>query len=293
MARIWFLGLGNMGIGMAMRLVEAGHEVSVYNRTKSKAAPLKAAGATVAASPREAARGADAVFSMVGDDAASKAMWLGEDGALSTGLAPGTFAIECSTLSYEWVGALSQQMKAVGLRYIDCPVTGLPDAAAAGALTLLVGADENDLDAVRDILAPLNAEIIHFGTPGTGTAYKLMVNLIGAIQIASIAEGMVIAKQAGLDFDKVAYALGKGQAAAPQVMRTVGRILADDHGDEILFSGKLRLKDATYGLNLAQGLGVEANFGKTAVDTYARLGDLGIDDDNETNVFYAIKMDKS
>lgn len=210
MARIGFLGLGNMGLGMAMRLVEAGHEVSVYNRTASKAAPLEAAGATVAATPRAAAIGAEAVFSMVGDDAASKAMWLGEDGALAADLGPGTFAVECSTLSYEWVGALSQQMKDKGLRYIDCPVTGLPDAAAAGALTMLVGADDADLEAAQEILAPLNAEIIHFGAAGTGTAYKLMVNLIGAIQIASIAEGMVIAKQAGLDFDKVAYALGKG-----------------------------------------------------------------------------------
>ena len=290
MARIGFLGLGNMGKGMALRLVEAGHDVTVYNRTRAKAESLVSLGVKVADTPREAAAGADAVFSMVGDDAASGAMWLGEDGALVAVMAPDAFIIECSTISYDWVKELSETVKKQGLRYIDCPVTGLPDAAAAGELVLLVGAADDDLDAARTLFDPLAKEIIHFGGIGTGTVYKLMVNLVGAIQIASIAEGMVIAEKGGLDMEKVGYALGIGQAAAPQVMRTVGRILADDHDQNILFSGKLRLKDASYGVELARSLGVEAQFGQTAVDTYARLGDMGIDDDNETNVVKAIKV---
>jgi len=170
-------------------------------------------------------------------------------------------------------------------------VTGLPDAAAAGQLVLLLGADDADLKAAEPLLSPLNKEIIHFGIVGTGTVYKLMVNLIGAIQIASIGEGMTIAKQGGLDLDKVAYALGIGQAAAPQVMRSVGRFIADDHDQNIVFSGKLRLKDASYGLDLARSLGVDADFGQVAVDTFARLGELGLDEQNETAVIKAVGVE--
>ena len=290
MARIGFIGLGNMGRGMALRLAGAGHEVVAYNRTRVRAEALADSGIRVADTPRAAAQDADAVFSMVGDDAASNAVWLGEDGALAAQMAPGGFVIECSTLSYDWVKELSRQVKAKGLRYIDCPVTGLPDAAAAGELVLLVGADEADLQAATPLLSSLNKEIIHFGAVGTGTIYKLMVNLIGAIQIASIAEGMVIAQQGGLDIEKVSYALGIGQAAAPQVMRSVGRFIADDHGRDIVFSGRLRLKDARYGVELAQSLGVNADFGQTAVDAYARLGKLGLDEQNETAVIKAVGL---
>ncbi len=293
MARIAFLGLGNMGRGMALRLVHAGHEVRVYNRTHAKAEALTGSGVEIAASPRAAADKADAVFSMVGDDAASRAMWMADDGALASGLDAGTFVIECSTLSYDWVRELAHRVTSMGLRYIDCPVTGLPEAAAAGKLTLLVGAAEADMEAVRPLLEALNDEIIYFGKVGTGTAYKLMVNLIGAIQIASIAEGMVMARKAGLDLEKTAYALAKGQAASPQVVRNVKRMVADDHDQNVVFSGKLRVKDARYGVALARGLGIEADFGQTAVDAYARLAELGIDDQNESNVIHAIKIKDS
>ena len=288
MARIGFLGLGNMGKGMALRLAAAGHEVVAYNRTRAKAEALQSSGIQVADTPRAAAQNADAVFSMGSDDTASRAMWLGEDGALAAQMAPGAFIIECSTLSYDWVKVLSQQVKAQGLHYIDCPVTGLPDAAAAGQLVLLVGAEDSDLKAATPLMLPLNKEIIHFGAVGTGTAYKLMLNLIGAIQIASIAEGMVIAEKAGLDLEKVAHALSLGQAASLQVMRSVKRIIADDHNKDIVFSGKLRLKDASYGVELARALGVDPEFGQVAVDAYARLGELGLDEQNETAVIKTV-----
>jgi len=288
MARIGFLGLGNMGRGMAQRLANAGHEVVAYNRTRARAEALQGSGIKVADTPRAAAHGVDAVISMVGDDVASRAMWLGEDGALAAQMAPDAFVIECSTLSYNWVKELGQQVKAQGLRYIDCPVTGLPDAAAAGQLVLLAGAQDSDLKAATPLLASLNKEIIHFGDVGTGTVYKLMLNLIGAIQIASIAEGMAIAEKAGLDLEKVNHALSLGQAASLQVMRSVKRIIADDHDKDIVFSGRLRLKDASYGVELAHALGVAPEFGQVAVDAFAKLEGLGLEEHNETVVCKAV-----
>ena len=292
MARIGFLGLGNMGKGMALRLAVAGHEVRAYNRTRAKAEALQGSGIEVADTPRDAAHDVDAVFSMVGDDQASRTMWLGEDGGLAAQMAPGALVIECSTLSYNWVNELGAQAKTQGLRYIDCPVTGLPDAAAAGQLVLLAGADNSDLEAATPLLTALNKEIIHFGAIGTGTAYKLMLNLIGAIQIASIAEGMVIAEKAGLDLEKVNHALGLGQAASLQVMRSVKRIIADDHHKDIVFSGKLGLKDASYGVELAHALGVDPKFGQVAVDAFAKLAELGLEEHNETVVIKAVGVEE-
>lgn len=283
MAKAAFIGLGNMGAGMAGCLLRAGHEVALYNRSRAKAEPLAAQGARIAASPREAVEGAEAVFAMVSDDAASRAVWLGDDGVLAGDPAPSAFAVECSTLSYDWVGELTAAAASKGLRYIDCPVTGLPDVAAAGELTLLVGAEPDDLAACRPLLAALSADIVHFGPVGAGTAYKLMINLMGAVQIAGVAEGLAIAEKAGLDLKTVVETLAKGQAASPQVVRNAQRIADDHHDSEILFTGRLRHKDADYGVRLAEGLGVEAAFGKVAVEAFRKLSET-YPDVNESKI---------
>lgn len=283
MSRVGFLGLGRMGSGMAGRLLADGHDVVVWNRSAHRAAPLVTAGALAVPTPREAAEGADAVVVMVSDDAASRSVWDGPDGLLA-GAAAGTLAVECSTLSHAWVLELAALARGRGLRYVDCPVTGLPDAAAAGGLTLLVGADDADLAAVRPLLEPLSAAVLHFGPVGAGTAYKLIVNLMGAVQIAGVAEGMAMAERAGLDLDLVAGAIESGQAASPQVVRNARRIVAGDHADPVVFSGRLRHKDADYGVRLAASLGVDARLGSVALAGLDRLLELGLGEANESAV---------
>lgn len=284
MARIAFLGTGNMGRGMAGRLLAAGHEMALYNRTAAKAEALADQGARVAATPRDAAEGAEAVFVMVGDDEAADAVWSGEDGAFAAGTAPEAFAIECSTLSHDWVMAFAPKARERGFRHIDCPVTGRPENAAQGELTLLVGAGDADLEAARPLLEPLCAEIIHFGPIGAGTAYKLMVNLMGTVQIAATAEGLLIAEKAGLDMEKVGYALGRGAAASRQVVRNSRRMVDADHEDDVTFSGRWRLKDALYGLRLAEKLGQDAALGRAAAEAYQKLVDAGLGELSESKV---------
>jgi 3-hydroxyisobutyrate dehydrogenase len=287
MARIAVIGLGRMGRGMAGRLLAAGHDVTVHNRTPGRDGALVASGAHRAGTPGEAARGVDAVFVMVSDDDASRAVWQGPDGVLTSGTgegpAPGAFAVECSTLSHERVGRLAAAAAAQGLRYVDCPVTGLPDAAAAGTLTLLVGADDADLAAARPLLEPLCAELLHFGPVGAGTAYKLIINLMGAVQIAAAAEGMALAERAGLDLQQVARAIASGQAASPQVVRNSRRMADGDH-DDVVFSGRLRRKDTDYGVRLADALGMAAPFGRAALDGLDRLIAGGHGDRNESSI---------
>jgi 3-hydroxyisobutyrate dehydrogenase len=285
MADIAFIGLGKMGSGMVSRLLIAGHSVKVYNRTAAKVEPVVRAGAQLMATPREACEGADAVISMTSDDGSSRALWLGGEGILAAELAAGAFAIECSTLSHDWVLELSAKAQRRGLRYIDAPVTGLPDMAAAGKLTLLVGARAEDLDDCRALLAAFSERIIHFGAVGTGTAYKLIVNMLGAVQIASAAESMAIAERAGLDLALVADALASGQAASPQVVRNTRRMVEGDHDSDIVFTPKLRLKDVRYALQLAHKLGVGSPFGALAGDAFAELIELGDAHASESKVF--------
>lgn len=284
MSRIAFLGLGRMGAGMAGRLLAARHDVAVFNRTASRAEPLVRAGARLAASPREACEGAEAVVAMTADDVSSRAVWLGEHGALAASLAPQAFAIECSTLTHAWVTTLARAARERDLRYIDAPVTGLPQAAAAGELTLLVGAEPHELEAARPLLDTFANRIFQFGPVGAGTIYKLVVNLIGSVQIASAAEGLALAERAGLDLEKVVDAIAVSQAASPQVVRNTRRMVERGFDRDVVFTALLRLKDVDYALALADSLGVGAPFGDAARAAFRRLVDLGGSEDHEARV---------
>jgi 3-hydroxyisobutyrate dehydrogenase len=278
MTKVAFIGLGRMGHGMAGRYLDAGFTVAVWNRSKAKAEDLIARGARWALSPADAADGADAVVTMVADDEASRAVWLGRDGAAVTAKA-GTLAIECSTVSYRHALDLARELRGRGLVYIDSPVTGLPDAAASGKLTLLVGAEPADLQRARPYLAPLSTTIRHFGAVGTGTVYKLINNLMGAIQIAGIAEGLAIAEQAGLDMKLVLEAIETGVAGSPQVIRHSRRMAARNFSGAT-FTAALRHKDAAYAVALAESLLSDAPLmGRAAVEAYARAKSHAPDDD--------------
>ncbi len=278
MTKVAFIGLGRMGHGMAGRYLDAGFTVAVWNCSKAKAEDLIGRGARWAASPADAADGADAVVTMLSDDEASRTVWLGKDGA-ATKMKAGTLAIECSTVSYQHALDLAGELRGRGFVYVDSPVTGLPDAAAAGKLTLLVGAEPADLEKARPFLAPLSATIRHFGAVGTGTVYKLINNLMGAIQIAGIAEGLAIAEQAGLDMKLVLEAVETGVAASPQVIRHSKRMAARDFSGAT-FTAALRHKDAAYAVKLAESLlSAPPLMGRAAVQSYDRAKAYAPDDD--------------
>jgi 3-hydroxyisobutyrate dehydrogenase-like beta-hydroxyacid dehydrogenase len=278
MPHVAFIGLGRMGHGMAGRYLDAGFSVAVWNRSRAKAEDLIARGARWASSPGDAAIGADAVVTMVADDEASRTVWLGAGGAASS-MKPGALAIECSTVSYQHALDMARELKSRALISVDCPVTGLPDAAASGKLTLLVGADAGDLEKARPFLEPVGSTIRHFGAVGSGTVYKLINNLMGAIQIAGIAEGLAIAEQAGLDMKLVLEAVETGVAASPQVIRHSKRMAMRNFAGAT-FTSALRHKDAAYAVALAESLLAESPLvGRAAVDAYARAKAIAPDDD--------------
>lgn len=273
MLKVALLGLGIMGSGMAQNLLKAGFPLSVYNRTRAKAVPLGDQGARVADTPRAAAEGADVVIAMVGDDAASRAIWLGADGALA-GASSGAVLVECSTLSLDWVRQLAGLAAERGLTLLDSPVTGSKDAAAAGELKLIVGGDPAALERARPALEAISQRIYHFGPTGAGATVKLVNNLMGAVQIAALAEGLLLAERAGLDMQQVVPFIINAAPGSPIVKGKAARIAARDY-DDTQFALRWMHKDASYALAAANEYGVPMPTLAAARELYQMAKGLG------------------
>ncbi len=278
MTHVTVLGLGIMGSGIAHNILKAGYPLTVYNRTKEKAAPLIDAGAQWADSPALAAQHADVVISMVGDDVASRAMWLGAnsapaDGAFAT-MHPHSVAVECSTLSLDWIREWHTEAQQHGLKSIESPVAGSKLAAEAGTLTLLVGGEADVLARARPILATFSNNIVHFGPATSGTLYKLINNLQGGIHLQALSEGLVMAERAGLNMDTVLEAVLSGAASSPMVKGKAARVIDRDYED-VHFTIKWMYKDLTYALRAADELGVPAPLVAAAREVYKMALQLG------------------
>jgi 3-hydroxyisobutyrate dehydrogenase len=254
MKRIALIGLGTMGRGIAANLLKGGFELHVYNRSKEKAAPLISLGAVWAESPSVAASRAELVIAVVGDDAASKAVWFGQDGALA-GAKPGTYVVECSTLSLAWVRELYAAVQAKGLKFVDAPMAGSKPAAASGAISLYVGAEQEVFKAIQPVLQSFSRSQIHFGPPSSGVAYKLINNMMAAAQVAALGEGMALASKAGLNMDTVLQAVNDGVLASMVVKMKAPNVIARKH-DDVLFALRWMHKDMTYALRIGDELGV-------------------------------------
>jgi 3-hydroxyisobutyrate dehydrogenase len=288
MAKIAFLGAGAMGRAMVPNLARSGHMVRVYNRTIAKARQLESSGATAAATIAEAVDGADAIFSMVIDDEASRAVWCGPGGVLESA-APGTLAIESSTVSNAWLRDLGGRAAAEGLRFLDCPVAGRPDAAAAAQLVVFVGGAPADVEAARPMLQAMSRRIVHFGAVGTGNAFKLIYNLLGAIQVAALAESMNACELAGIDLDAAADAFSDGNTGSPHVKRHSRHMAEDKHDDPIGFTPRGRLKDIGYGIDYQEQIGGQALVGHGAAALFQEMIDIGWGERNDSEAINGLR----
>jgi 3-hydroxyisobutyrate dehydrogenase len=256
-----------MGGGMAARLIDAGFGVAAWNRTPARAEPLARKGASIAATPARAAADADVVISIVADDTASREVWLGRDGALSSARL-GTIAIECSTVSPPWIAELAREARTRGCDLIDAPVLGSRPHAHDGQLTFLVGGDAEVLDRVRPILDPMSRAIVHLGPLGSGARMKLVNNFMAGVQAATLAEALAMAEAAGLQLDAAFPVLANGAPGSPLV-KTVGpRMLARDY--DVNFALELMRKDLTYAIAEAARHGVTLSTAEAARALYDR-----------------------
>jgi len=295
MQNVALLGLGIMGNGIARNLLKAGFPLTVYNRTRAKAEPLAALGATVADSPRDAAVDADIVIAMVGDDQASQAVWLGEPstgsersgGALAVAPAKAVL-VECSTLSLAWVRELAGRCAALGLDFLDAPVTGSKEAAEAGELKLMVGGEAAALERARPALESISTQLIHFGPSGAGALIKLINNLMIATQVAVLAEGLNLAAQGDLDMAQVVPFLINAGPASPVVKAKAPLMAARNYDAQ--FALKWMHKDATYALRAADEYGVPMPTLAAAREVYQLAKGLGYGDNDFAAVFEALRQ---
>ncbi len=270
------LGLGIMGGGVAARLLSAGFPLSVYNRNRERTAKFADAGALVAASPREAAARAEIVISMVADDAASRSVWLGADGALA-GVSPGSLLLESSTLSVDWVRELGAAAAQKKCDFLDAPVTGSKPHAATGELFFMVGGSVAGFARARDVLSVLGREALHLGPNGSGALVKLINNFVCGVQAASFAEAISLVNASGLDREKCISVLANSALASPLIKRMLTSMAADDFTPN--FPLKLMTKDIGYAIQEAAKCGVPLQTAAPALEVFKQavkegLGDL-------------------
>jgi 3-hydroxyisobutyrate dehydrogenase len=265
---IAFLGAGRMGYGMITNLHKAGHRVTVYNRSLEPLKALADIGIRCAGTPAEAAAGANFVMSMVTDDKASSTLWEGPAGALEANAAPGAVAIESSTVSVRRVKELSNAASRRGLAFLDCPVAGRPAAALAGSLTVFAGGAVDALERARPVLSAISHKLFHFGPSGSGIAFKLLYNAVGATQIACLAEAMAACRMAGLDLAAASQALSEGGTGSPHVKLHAAIMASGQYSNPPAFTPAGRIKDLEYAIELMAGCGVDAGVSIAALSAY-------------------------
>jgi 3-hydroxyisobutyrate dehydrogenase len=258
-------GLGTMGAGMARQLLSAGYSTSVYNRSRERAVSLESAGATVVDSPRAAAQKADIVISMVSDDNASRAVWLGENGALS-GVKRGALLIESSTLTVEWVKELAHAAQQRQCDFVDAPVTGSKPQAEAGELLFLAGGTENAVQRARPLFDAMGRGVVHVGETGSGALLKLINNFLCGVQAASMAEALGWLQAANLNPAEAIKVLGEGAPGSPILRRTAER--ATQHDFTPAFSLRLMIKDLMYAVQEASRSGLELHTAMAALERF-------------------------
>ncbi|HUI57244.1 MAG TPA: NAD(P)-dependent oxidoreductase [Bryobacteraceae bacterium] len=275
MQSVALLGLGNMGAGMARRLLKAGFALTVYNRTRARAEALAADGAAVAVSPREAAEHADIVISMVADDNASRGAWMGDTGALA-GARAGAILIESSTLSVAWVKTLAAAASTKGCAFLEAPVTGSKAQAESGELLFLAAGDAATLDSMRPVLAAMSRGVVHLGPIGSGATMKLVNNFVCGVQTAALAEAMATIENSGLNRDQALDVLCNGAPGSPLVKGVSRRMAERDY--RVNFALQLMLKDLTYALAEGARHGVSLHTAQAALDVFRAAAAAGLGD---------------
>jgi 3-hydroxyisobutyrate dehydrogenase-like beta-hydroxyacid dehydrogenase len=251
--KIAFLGLGNMGIHMARHLVKAGHDVTVWNRTASKAKELEALGAKSASSPAEASRDTEIAITMLADDHALESTVFGSDGLIDA-LPKGAVHISSSTISVALSQRLAKEHSERGQQYIAAPVFGRPEAAEAGKLFVVVAGKSEVIERCKPVLETVGQRVFVMGDkPEMANVVKVSGNFLIASIIESLGEAIALARKYGIDPHEYVEFLTSSLFAAP-VYKTYGGIIADQRYSPAGFKMRLGLKDVKLALAAAEAV---------------------------------------
>lgn len=280
--RIAVLGLGAMGARMAHKLLAAGYNATVWNRTPAAADALQSRGARAATSPRDAAATCDLAIAMVRDDAASHDVWLHRKwGAL--GALPGeAVGVDCSTVSIAHAQMLGRAFSAVGRRFLEAPVVGSRPQAEQGALTFLAGGSDADIEAVQPAFDVMGAGVHHCGPAGAGAAMKLSVNAVFGAQVAVLGEALGFARKAGIEATRAADLLRTlpicGPAAQGALMSMATGAFAP------AFPIDLVVKDFGLVKETSKSVNADTPMSAAALSVFRTALKKGFGDDNITGV---------
>lgn len=271
--RVGFIGLGIMGSRMAANLARAGYALTVFNRTRATAEQWVAEhGGTVADSPAAVGAASDIVISMVVDGAQVESVLAGEQGVIAAA-APGCLCVDMSTIAPADTRRIGERLAGAGLRMIDAPVTGSSPRAEDGTLTIMVGGDADDFERARPLLAAMGKLIVHVGELGQGEVLKVINNAVAAVNATAVAEGLLLARAAGIELDDFEQVLASGSAGSAMIELKAGAMRERDYSPQ--FKLEHMLKDVRLALDEAQSAGTpfaSAAYARDVLDAAAGQG---------------------
>jgi 3-hydroxyisobutyrate dehydrogenase-like beta-hydroxyacid dehydrogenase len=251
MSTIAFIGTGAMGSRMAANLIAAGHKLRAYNRDRAKTRALAEKGAEVCDSPAAAVRGAEFAVSMVADDAATRAVMLGADGAVAAA-AQGTVIVDSSTNTPAMAREVAKAAAARGVAYLDAPVSGSLAQAQGKELVFMVGGERAAFDKAQPLFTAMGRQATYMGASGGGATIKLINNMLSGTMTAAISEAAMIVEAAGVDLPAALEVLGEGAAASRLLKTRLPKMFKRDFAPQ--FQLELMEKDLRYFQMLAQEL---------------------------------------
>ncbi len=276
MARIGFIGLGDMGQVIVPRLLAAGHEVVGWNRTSGKDSDLVAAGMRTASTPAAASDGADVVFSIVTDAAAVKAVALGTDGILA-GLPEAGVYVDMSTISPVASREVNEAFVQAGRTMLDGPLSGSPVTVVNGQASVMIGGDRNAYERVRPVLLDIGPKVSYLGPAGMAVQTKLSVNLLLMVEVIAFGEAVALAEKGGVEREAVVDAILNSVAASPVLGYRGPFVLEGNMPDKPLADVTLQQKDMTLVLEQGRLLGVPLPLASSANEMMNACRGMGID----------------
>lgn len=271
-----FVGLGAMGQLIVRRLIDAGHRVTGWNRSRDKADELIAAGMRWAESPRAVAQGAEIVFSIVTDAAAVRAVALGEDGVVA-GLARGSIFIDMSTIAPDASRAIAAEFAKVGSIMLDAPISGSPVTIRQGNASIMVGGDEHAFERAKPVLLAIGPKVSRIGASGLACQMKIAVNLLLMVEVIAFGEAVALAEKGGVAREVAVDAVLKSVAASP-VLGYRGPFILDGKMPAVpLADVTLQQKDMLLALDLGRKLGSPVPLAAAANEMMNACRGLGID----------------
>jgi 3-hydroxyisobutyrate dehydrogenase-like beta-hydroxyacid dehydrogenase len=265
--RVGFIGLGRMGSAMAERVLAAGHPLTVYNRTAARAEPLAALGAQVARTPAEAVRGAEAVITMLADDAALEQVVFGADGVLGA-LPRGAVHFGASTIGAACAQRLTVAHADAGQRYVSGPVFGRPEAARAGKLNVVLAGPDDALRAVEPLCAAIGQRTYRFGSdPQAANVVKLAGNFLLGAMVEALSEAFTLVRKSSIDVQAFSDLLTTSMFDAP-AYHTYTRLLLAGRDAEPSFTAALGLKDVRLALAAAEAAQVPMPIASVVHDVF-------------------------